>query len=112
MIPISSEIPVSFRYSDTYNGALIKRRFETISNNLAIELAMVEDLSFVDISIDLCLLPHPCNESGSHLILLKRVSVPFARIPDKCEDHQCKLVDVCCAVTFKCQLPNPFLDDE
>lgn len=109
---ISSAIRFAFRYSDTYNGALIKRRFETISNNLAVELTMVEDLSLIDISIDLCLLSHPSNESWSHLVLLERISIPFARVTNKSKDHQCKLVDVRCAVTFKCQLPNAFLDDE
>lgn len=61
---------------------------------MAVDLAMIEHLALVDFGIGLGLLAHPGDETRSHLILLERVTVPFACVAYQREHDQRKFVDV------------------
>lgn len=62
---------------------------------------MVEYLALVDLSKSLCLFSDPCDETRRHLVLFKRVSIPFARVSNQSKHDKRELVDVCDAVTLK-----------
>lgn len=93
----------------TYNGTLIQRWFKTIGNYLTAQLALTKHLPFINVSVNFRLFSNPCYETRRHIILFKRIPIPFACISYQCKYNQCKLTDIRCNVTLKYKLSTYYI---